>query len=90
MDRSAVFIGVSRRLSKKLHSLLDGYGPEIACSDLRPSRRALRLHADAPPQVIQEGEMIEFLAQMPSETMIFITTAVLGLAATLIGLKWPI
>jgi hypothetical protein len=34
--------------------------------------------------------MIEFLAQMPSETMIFITTALLGLAATLIGLKWPI
>jgi hypothetical protein len=50
----------------------------------------LRLHADAPPQVIQEGEMIEFLAQMPSDTMIFITTAVLGLAATLIGLKWLI
>jgi hypothetical protein len=47
-------------------------------------------HADAPPQVTQEGEMIEFLAQMPSETMIFITTALLGLAATLIGLKWLI
>jgi hypothetical protein len=90
VDRSAVFIGVSRRLSKKLHSLLDGYGPEIACSDLRPSRRALRLHADAPPQVIQEGEMIEFLAQMPSDTMMSITTTVLGLAATLIGLKWLI
>ena len=42
------------------------------------------------PQVIQEEEMIEFLAQMPSDTMIFITTAVLGLAATLIGLKWLI
>jgi hypothetical protein len=38
----------------------------------------------------QEGEMIEFLAQMPSDTMIFITTAVLGFAATLIGLKWLI
>jgi hypothetical protein len=84
------FMGHSHRLSKKLHSLLDGYGSEIARADLRPSRRALRLHADAPPQVIQEGEMIEFLAQMPSDTMIFITTAVLGLAATLIGLKWLI
>jgi hypothetical protein len=50
----------------------------------------LRLHADAPPQVIQEGEMIEFLAQMPSDKMIFITTTVLGLAATLIGLRWLI
>ena len=42
-------MGHSHRLSKKLHSLLDGYGSEIACADLRPSRRALRLHADAPP-----------------------------------------
>jgi hypothetical protein len=34
--------------------------------------------------------MIEFLAQIPSDTMIFITTLVLGLAATLLGLKWLI
>ncbi len=34
--------------------------------------------------------MIEFLAQMPTETMIFITMVFLGLAATLIGLKWLI
>ena len=34
--------------------------------------------------------MIEFLAQMPTDTMIFITTVFLGLAATLIGLKWLI
>jgi hypothetical protein len=34
--------------------------------------------------------MIEFLAQMPSDTMIFITTAVLGLGATLLGVKWLI
>jgi hypothetical protein len=44
----------------------------------------------APPQVTQEGEIIEFLAQIPSDTMIFITTAALGLAATLIGLRWLI
>jgi hypothetical protein len=55
-----------------------------------PSRRASLLHADAPPQVTQEGEMIEFLPQMPSETMIFLTTAVLGLGATLLGVKWLI
>jgi hypothetical protein len=84
-------MGHSHRLSKKLHSRLDGYGPEIACcADLRPSRRASLLHADAPPQVTQGGEMIEFLAQMPTDTMIFITTVFLGLAATLIGLKWLI
>ena len=81
-------MGHSHRLSKKLHSLLDGYGPEIASVDPRPSRCASLLHADAPPQVTQEREMIEFLAQMPSDTLIFITTAVLGLAATLVGLKW--
>jgi hypothetical protein len=34
--------------------------------------------------------MIEFLAQMPTDTMIFITAAVLSLAATLIGLRWLI
>jgi hypothetical protein len=34
--------------------------------------------------------MIEFLAHMPTDTMIFIATAVLGFAATLIGLKWLI
>ena len=38
----------------------------------------------APPQITQEGEIIEFLAQIPSDTMIFITTAVLALAAMLI------
>jgi hypothetical protein len=32
--------------------------------------------------------MIEFLAQMPTDTKIFLTMAVLGLAATLIVLKW--
>jgi hypothetical protein len=31
------------------------------------------------PKLPRRGEMIEFLAQMPSETMIFITTALLGL-----------
>jgi hypothetical protein len=34
--------------------------------------------------------MIEFLAQIPTDTMIFIAMAVLALAATLIGLKWLI
>ena len=48
-DRSVAFMGHSHRLSEKWYSLLDGCGPEIACADLRPSRRALRLHADAPP-----------------------------------------
>jgi hypothetical protein len=31
--------------------------------------------------------MIEFLAQMPTDTMIFLIMAVLGLAATLIVLR---
>jgi hypothetical protein len=34
--------------------------------------------------------MIEFLVQMPTDTRIFLTMAVLGLAATLIVLKWLI
>jgi hypothetical protein len=34
--------------------------------------------------------MIEFLAQMPVGTMILLTVAVLGPAATLIALKWLI
>jgi hypothetical protein len=49
-----------------------------------------RTHGDALPPSHPGGEMIEFLAQMPSETMIFIATAVLGLAASLIGMKWLI
>ena len=32
-------------------------------------------------------EMIEFLAQMPTDTMTFLTMAVLGLAATLLGTR---
>jgi len=35
-------------------------------------------------------EMIQFLAEMPADTKIFLTMAVLGLAATLILLKWLI
>ena|SRR6516162_2355632 len=35
-------------------------------------------------------EMIEFLAQMPTDTMIFLTMAVLSLAATLIVLTAPL
>ena len=38
------------------------------------------------PKSFRKGEMIEFLAQMPTDTMIFLTMAVLGLAATLIVL----
>jgi hypothetical protein len=34
--------------------------------------------------------MIEFLAQMPTDTKIFLAMAVLGLAATLIVLRWLI
>jgi hypothetical protein len=34
--------------------------------------------------------MIEFLAQMPTNTMILLATAVMGLAAVLIVLKWVI
>jgi hypothetical protein len=66
-------------LSKKLHSLLDSYGPEIATPDA--------VHRFYPPQVTHEGEMIEFLAQMPIDTKIFLTMAVLGLAAMLIALR---
>jgi len=32
-------------------------------------------------------EMIEFLAQMPTDTMTFLTMAILGLAAMLIGTR---
>jgi hypothetical protein len=38
-------------------------------------------------KVSQEGEMVEFLAHMPTDTMIFLTMAVLGLATMLIVLK---
>jgi hypothetical protein len=34
--------------------------------------------------------MIEFLAQMPTDTKIFLTMAVLGLAAMLIVWRWLI
>ena len=34
----------------------------------------------------QEGGMIQFLAQMPTNTMIFLIVAVLGLAAVLVVL----
>ena len=34
--------------------------------------------------------MIEFVAQMPTDTMIFLTMAVLSLAAMLMVLRWLI
>jgi hypothetical protein len=34
--------------------------------------------------------MIQFLAQMPTDTKIFLAMAVLGLAAVLIVLRWVI
>ena len=34
--------------------------------------------------------MIEFLSQMPTDAKIFLTIAVLGLAAMLIALRWLI
>jgi hypothetical protein len=39
------------------------------------------------PKSPRRGEMIEFLAQMPTDTMIFLTMAVLGLAVMLIVLR---
>jgi hypothetical protein len=41
------------------------------------------------PKLPRRGEMIEFLAQMPSETMIFITRH-FWVWATLLGVKWLI
>ena len=38
------------------------------------------------PKSPRRGEMIEFLALMPTDTKIFLTMAVLSLAAMLIGL----
>jgi hypothetical protein len=35
----------------------------------------------------RRGEMIEFLAQMPTDTMIFLAMAVLGFAGMLIALR---
>jgi hypothetical protein len=35
-------------------------------------------------------EMIQFLAQMPTDTQMFLAMAALGLAATLMVLKWLI
>jgi hypothetical protein len=35
-------------------------------------------------------EIIQFFAQMPSDTMMFLGMAVLGLTGTLIALKWLI
>ena len=34
--------------------------------------------------------MIEFVAQMPTDTKIFLTMAILGLVTTLIVLRWLI
>jgi hypothetical protein len=66
----------------------------IAVQEYTHSQAAVRLtlsdrfyNADAPPQVTREGEMIEFLAQMPTDTMIFLTMAVLSLAVMLIVLR---
>jgi hypothetical protein len=42
------------------------------------------------PKSPRRGELIEFLAQMPTDTKILLTMAVLGLAATLIVLRWLI
>ena len=48
------------------------------------------LAADLRLQVTQEGEMIQFLTDMPTNTKIFLTVAVLGLAATLLAVRWLI
>jgi len=45
-----------------------------------------RLHT-LRPKSFRKGDMIEFLAQIPTDTMIFLIMAVLGLAATLIVLR---
>jgi hypothetical protein len=84
-------------LSKKLHSPPSSIRRIIqprnhSCADARQSRCTANsvgslLHPDAPPQVTQEWEMIEFLAQMSTHTMIFLTMAVLGLAVILIVLR---
>jgi hypothetical protein len=50
------------------------------CSQLRCSSSGVGPSATV-------GEMIEFLAKMPTDTKIFLTMAVLGLAAILIVLR---
>ena len=42
------------------------------------------------PKMPKLREMIEFLARMPTDAKIFLTMAVLSLAAVLIALRWLI
>jgi hypothetical protein len=82
-----LFMEHLHRLSKKLHSPLSSIRRIIqpsgySCADPRPSRR---LGCRQTPTL--GGRMIEFLAHMPTDTMLFLTMAVLGLAATLIVLR---
>ena len=83
-------------LSKKLHSLPSSIRRIIqprghSCTDPRQIRCAATLSDPfytpmLRPKSPRRGEMIEFLAQMPTDTKIFLR-AVLGLAAILIVLR---
>jgi hypothetical protein len=75
-DCCAAIMGHSYRLSKKLHSLR-WLWPRNCVRGPTAKPRCIAFTRRCSAQVTQEGEMIE-LAQIPSDTMIFITTAVLG------------
>ena len=80
------------RLSKKSHAsaIVDQALIQLGATPARTYGQAAggsHLHVDASPQVTRRGEMIEFLAHMPTDTKIFLTMAVLGLAAMMIVLR---
>ena len=75
-----------KRAGPSLH-LHDTYGPARAIAALRRGLRCTeRQRKPRTCKSFRKGEMIEFLAQMPTDTMIFLTMAVLSLAAILIVL----
>jgi hypothetical protein len=58
-------------------------GVQAAARTLRTAFRTPTLRPKSP----RRGEVIEFLAQMPTDTKIFLTMAVLGLVAMMIVLR---
>jgi hypothetical protein len=69
---------------------LKGFGmtPRLMGPKIEPSRSCGVLLGLARLQ--RRREMIEFLVQMPTARIIFLATAVLSLATTLIVLRWLI
>ena len=80
-----IFVALMLLIGGATHAAAQQY--QLFPASVAATNLQVQHHAVLVNTATGDREMIQFLAQMPTDTKIFLTMAVLGLAATLLVLK---